>query len=514
MLSHPSPLGQCRVWLAAKLPEADSVVTNSTAEAAAQVARAGDRSKASIGTAFGARLNGLDLIATEIEDHPENETRFVLVGHGIPAPTGHDKTSVVCFQREDRPGSLLAILQEFAARAINLTKLESRPTKRSLGDYCFFIDFHGHVADELVADCLRNLAAKQAEVKFLGSYPVAGEEDAQQRRAAAGKAWRQAARVGRRPARPRRPARRHHVIDVKPAARGAGVPRRHRTRSGSPRGCSTACSQADDARRALLTEVEELRARQNAASKEIGRAPADEREAKIAAASALKDELAAKEPRLAEAEARLRELVLQVPNPADASVPDRRRRRQRGAARRSATRATRRRSTTPSSASAIGFVETDHAVEMSGSRFAYVMREGALLELALVQWVTGRVVSDGFTPVVPPVLVREHAMEEAGFFPPTGPRCTRSTAGSCSSSARARWRSRRCIAARSSTPTRYPCATPGSRRASAAKPAPTARTPAASSACTSSTKWRCSASCIPTALGTSSKRSSRYRSPS
>ena len=72
------------------------------------------------------------------------------------------------------PGSLLAILQEFAARAINLTKLESRPTKRDLGDYCFFIDFEGHLDDELVADCLRNLAAKQAKVKFLGSYPVAG----------------------------------------------------------------------------------------------------------------------------------------------------------------------------------------------------------------------------------------------------------------------------------------------------------------------------------------------------
>jgi prephenate dehydratase len=193
VLSHPSPFGQCRVWLAGKLPEADSIVTNSTAEAAAQVASGEDRSKASIGTAFGARLHGLDLVATEIEDHPENETRFVLVGHGIPTPTGHDKTSVVCFQREDRPGSLLAILQEFAARAINLTKLESRPTKRSLGDYCFFIDFNGHIADELVADCLRNLAAKQAEVKFLGSYPVAGEEDARERRVAADKAWRQAA---------------------------------------------------------------------------------------------------------------------------------------------------------------------------------------------------------------------------------------------------------------------------------------------------------------------------------
>jgi prephenate dehydratase len=194
VLSHPNPLGQTRVWLSRKLPAADTLVTNSTAEAAEQVARAGDRSQAAIGTAYAARLHGLELLATEIEDHPENQTRFVLVGHGVPAPTGHDKTSVVCFQREDRPGSLLAILQEFAARAINLTKLESRPTKRSLGDYCFFIDVHGHIADELVADALRNLAAKQAEVKFLGSYPVAGEEEAHERRQAAGKAWRDATR--------------------------------------------------------------------------------------------------------------------------------------------------------------------------------------------------------------------------------------------------------------------------------------------------------------------------------
>ncbi len=194
VLSHPNPLGQTRVWLSRKLPAADTLVTNSTAEAAEQVARAGDRAQAAIGTAYAARLHGLELLATEIEDHPENQTRFVLVGHGVPAPTGHDKTSIVCFQREDRPGSLLAILQEFAARAINLTKLESRPTKRSLGDYCFFIDVHGHIADELVADALRNLAAKQAEVKFLGSYPVAGEEEAQERRQAAGKAWRDATR--------------------------------------------------------------------------------------------------------------------------------------------------------------------------------------------------------------------------------------------------------------------------------------------------------------------------------
>jgi prephenate dehydratase len=191
VISHPNPLGQSRAWLAAQLPDAVLVAANSTADAAQQVVDAHDHVHASIGTARGAGLFGLEILASEIEDHPENETRFVLVGHGIPAPTGHDKTSIVCFQRENRPGSLLAILQEFAARSIDLTKLESRPTKRALGQYCFFIDVQGHVADEIVADCLRDLMANQADVKFLGSYPVAGEEGPARRRAAT-EAWKQA----------------------------------------------------------------------------------------------------------------------------------------------------------------------------------------------------------------------------------------------------------------------------------------------------------------------------------
>ncbi|HUV09457.1 MAG TPA: prephenate dehydratase [Acidimicrobiia bacterium] len=183
VVSHPNPLGQSRSWLSTKLPEAELAAANSTAEAARQVSEAPGSDHASIGTLKGAEMAGLEVLASEIEDHPENETRFVVVGTGIPAPTGHDKTSIVCFQREDRPGSLLAILQEFAARAINLTKLESRPTKRGLGQYCFFVDFEGHVSDEVVADCLRQLAAHLAEVKFLGSYPVAGDEGPARRRA-------------------------------------------------------------------------------------------------------------------------------------------------------------------------------------------------------------------------------------------------------------------------------------------------------------------------------------------
>jgi prephenate dehydratase len=194
VLSYPHAIAQCRTWLSKKLPDATIVAANSTAEAAQRVARSKRHDQAAIGNQLAADIYGLRRLAAEIEDHPENQTRFVVVGRGIPAPTGHDKTSIVCFQRSDRPGSLLGMLQEFAARSLNLSKLESRPTKQSLGDYCFLMDIEGHVADELVADCLRTLMAKGVRVKFLGSYPVAGQE-AHVRRTAAGKAWRDATKV-------------------------------------------------------------------------------------------------------------------------------------------------------------------------------------------------------------------------------------------------------------------------------------------------------------------------------
>ncbi|HEX9259116.1 MAG TPA: ACT domain-containing protein, partial [Acidimicrobiales bacterium] len=126
-------------------------------------------------------------------DHDGNQTRFVVVAReGIPRPSGHDKTTIVVYQRADEPGSLISILQEFAARRINLTKLESRPTKAGgLGDYCFVIDAEGHITDELLADALRDLHAKQGGVKFLGSYPAAGEHAASAREHADAR-WRQA----------------------------------------------------------------------------------------------------------------------------------------------------------------------------------------------------------------------------------------------------------------------------------------------------------------------------------
>ena len=173
---------------------------------------------------------------------------------------------------------------------------------------------------------------------------------------------------------------------------------------------------ADAERRELLTRVEELRARQNAASKEIGRAAPDERPAKIAAAGALKDELGALEPELAAVDERVRELALRVSNPADASVPD------GGEDDGDVLRVVGEQTDAPpldhaAYAAHMGFVESDKAVAMSGSRFAYIMREAVQLELALLQWVIGTLVREGFAPVAPPVLVREHAMEQAGFFP-------------------------------------------------------------------------------------------------
>ena len=94
----------------------------------------------------------------------------------------------MCFQSSDHPGSLHGILGQFSARDLNLVKLESRPTKRELGEYCFIIDFEGHVADEVVADCLRDLHASLRELKFLGSYPAAGAHGPARRRDAE-RAW-------------------------------------------------------------------------------------------------------------------------------------------------------------------------------------------------------------------------------------------------------------------------------------------------------------------------------------
>jgi prephenate dehydratase len=176
VLSFPHALSQCRRFLAATLPDAAVVAAQSTADAARQLGATRDAATAAIAPRLAASLYGLELLCERIEDYPDNQTRFVLVARsGVPAPSGHDRTSIVCFQGDDRPGSLYGILGQFAARSINLTKLESRPAKTGLGTYCFVIEFDGHVADEVVGNCLTELRASVAEVKFLGSYSTAGD---------------------------------------------------------------------------------------------------------------------------------------------------------------------------------------------------------------------------------------------------------------------------------------------------------------------------------------------------
>lgn len=196
VISIPVATAQCHGYLRRTVPNADVQAANSTAEAARTVGERssrGEKGLAAIAPRNAAKLYGLDVVATGIADHPGNQTRFFLVSSNvIPSATGHDKTSIVVFQRADEPGSLLSILQEFAARRINLSHLSSRPTKDGgLGDYCFIIYLDGHVSDELVADALRDLHTKQGGVKFLGSYPAAGEH-ARSAREHADVRWQQA----------------------------------------------------------------------------------------------------------------------------------------------------------------------------------------------------------------------------------------------------------------------------------------------------------------------------------
>lgn len=172
--SQPHALAQCRQWLVRNLPAADLQAASSTAEAAREAAQADGRI-AALGPAGAGERFGLDVLAADVQDHDGNMTRFVVLRPAMATPTGADKTSIVVFFGEDRPGLLLRILDEFALRGINLTKIESRPTKQALGEYCIFIDCAGHVTDARVAEALRSVHRHAAEVRILGSYPRADD---------------------------------------------------------------------------------------------------------------------------------------------------------------------------------------------------------------------------------------------------------------------------------------------------------------------------------------------------
>jgi prephenate dehydratase len=176
VVSHPHASGQCRRWLTENLLGKPVEAANSTAEAVREaVAEPG---VAAVGSTFAAELAGAEVLADAIEDFAGNQTRFVEIGVGLRPATGDDKTSLALFMKADRPGTLHMILSEFTYGQINLTKIQSRPTRKALGDYMFFVDLAGHVTDEnirLALDCLR---LKLRNVKVLGTYPMAanGEE--------------------------------------------------------------------------------------------------------------------------------------------------------------------------------------------------------------------------------------------------------------------------------------------------------------------------------------------------
>jgi prephenate dehydratase len=191
ILSIPVATAQCHRYLREYLPDADVRSVSSTAGAAQLVADDPSPNLAAIAPRIAAEHYGLEVLAHDIEDHDDDQTRFVVVRRsGIPEPTGHDRTALVVYQRADEPGSLISILQEFAARRLNLSNLISRPTKHGgLGDYCFIIFADGHVADDLVADAMRALHAKQGAVKFFGSWPRA-DDQAHDARVHADERWR------------------------------------------------------------------------------------------------------------------------------------------------------------------------------------------------------------------------------------------------------------------------------------------------------------------------------------
>ena len=169
--THPHAEAQCRDWLARHLPDALVVPAASTAAAAEAVASGVADYDAAIAGPLAASTYSLTVLANGIQD-TDAHTRFVLLTPpgNPPEPTGHDKTTLVVFMKQDRTGALLEILEQFATRGVNLTRIESRPVGARLGNYCFSIDCEGHVAEARVGEALMGLHRVCADVRYLGSY--------------------------------------------------------------------------------------------------------------------------------------------------------------------------------------------------------------------------------------------------------------------------------------------------------------------------------------------------------
>ncbi len=168
--AHQQSLAQCREWLDEDLKHATREAVNSNAEAARLAAL--EPGAAAIAAAEAAEIYGLKILKSNIEDEPDNTTRFLVIGKKSPAPSGKDKTSLLV-STSNRPGALTRLLSPLADAGISMTRIESRPSRRVVWEYVFFVDIEGHAAEPKVAAALKQLDHDAAMLKVLGSYPVA-----------------------------------------------------------------------------------------------------------------------------------------------------------------------------------------------------------------------------------------------------------------------------------------------------------------------------------------------------
>jgi len=168
VLAHQQALAQCRSWLEINLPDAMHVAVGSNAEAARQVSE--DETAAAIAGSMAAELYGLEILEANIEDEPNNTTRFLVIGAQAAYPSGNDKTSLLISVR-NRPGALYRVLRPLADHGVSMTRIESRPSRQALWEYVFYIDVDGHCDDPAVTAALAELDKEAFAIRVLGSYP-------------------------------------------------------------------------------------------------------------------------------------------------------------------------------------------------------------------------------------------------------------------------------------------------------------------------------------------------------
>jgi len=170
VMSHPQALSQCRKYIKKNFRNVEVRSALSTSQAAKLASES--KEIAAIASCESAGMYGLEILDENIQVN-DNFTRFIVIGRTTPPATGNDKTSLIVYLEKNRPGALYEILGEFANKGIDLTKIESRPTKKVLGDYLFYIDLKGHIEDMIIKDTLERVKSKVGMLKILGSYPAA-----------------------------------------------------------------------------------------------------------------------------------------------------------------------------------------------------------------------------------------------------------------------------------------------------------------------------------------------------